>query len=733
MPRQPQVQVENTLSRGLITEVSGLNFPENACTDVLNCKIDNRGIVSRRNGIDYEAGNSTFTSTRSNSAITTYIWKAPAGDGTVTFIVVQIGSTIYFYEEDIDGPLSPGKKSFTIDLTTLDVASNPGVNLKPCQYAAGKGYLFITHPYCDPIYVSYSAAGPSVTGTNITIRIRDFEGLTPTSTYQTSGVVDYTKRPTSTRAALDDFDEYNLQNQGWNRTVKEDAGTSVVALTEWDTNNTTMPALGDVWFSWERSNAGGTADYDFRSTAIDSYPTPNSRAPMGYYILNAFLQERDVPSGIAGLSNDDTTAETNRPKTVAFYAGRAWYAGVDASGYNSSIYYSQIIERDVQLGSCFQMNDPTDADNSDILATDGGVVKILEAATIVKLFPAGNQLLVFATNGIWAISGSGTDGLGFSATDFSISRVSSIGAVSGYSFVDIEGTPAWWNYQGIWTLQPGEIGGFKVVSLTKDTIQDFYDNIPVISREYAQGAYNSATKEIQWVYRTTVASDVDDLHDYDAILSFNLQKTAFFPWTVDITVGAKINSVICIRGDLVDLDDADVVNSAAALVVDSTGTQVITRAATAAITGAAFRYLTTKNTAGTDFTTTWSTESDTSFVDWETPGTGVSFSSYFVTGYKLHGEAQRYFESNYLTIYFNDLSNGSCNFQAIWDYATSSSGGRFSDAKEVYRTRSNVSVQQARVKVRGRGRSLQFKFYSTAGKPFELLGWSAWETSNSNL
>jgi hypothetical protein len=726
LPRQPQVQVENTLSRGLITEVSGLNFPENGCTETYNCKIDNRGVVMRRLGFDYEGGNSTFVSVRNNSAISEFVWKAPAGDGTLTYVVIQIGALIYFYEEDVDGPLSPGKETFTIDLTSFDTTGNPGVGLKPCQFAAGKGYLFIAHPYCDPIYVSYSAAGPSVTGTAITIKQRDFDGLTSTATYP-----DNVTRPTSSRAALDDFDEYNLQNQGWDRVVNDNDGNNVNALDEWDTNNTTMPALSDIWSTFH-DNAD-PQEFNFTVNGIHKFPPSTGRAPQGHYILNSFLQERDVASGIAGLSNDDVTAGVQRPKTIAFYAGRVWYAGTDAAGYNSTLYFSQIIENDRQFGRCHQENDPTSDQNSDLLPSDGGTLKILEAATVVKLFTMGNQLLVFASNGIWAISGSSDGGLGFSASDFSVTRISSIGAVSGNSFVDIDGAPAWWNYQGIWTVTPGQLGDIQVVSLTKDTIQDFYEALPVISREYAKGAYNTSTKVIQWVYRSTVVSDVDDLHNYDSVLWFDLQKKAFFPWTIDTTQGVLVNGIVCIRGDQVALDDTPVVDSTTALVVDSTAEQVVSSQAVSSIAGSAFRYLVTKNTSGTDFTTTWATESATDYEDWDSPATGTSYSSYFVTGYKLHGEAQRYFESNYLTIYFNNISNGSCNFQAIWDYATSSAGGRFSDAKEVYRVRSNVSVQQARVKVRGRGRALQFKFYSTANKPFELLGWSAWETSNANI
>jgi hypothetical protein len=724
VPRSKQIEIVNNFSKGLITEATGLNFPENACTDALNCVFDYKGVVTRRLGFDYENGFELDALTRDNSAIAEFLWESPNGDGTLSFVVVQVGSILRFYTVDFDGALSPGMQSFTIDLANFDVTGNPGVGGVACQFASGKGYLLVSHTYCDPFYVVYSAAGPSVTGTSITIQQRDFDGLTPTATYP-----DNKTRPTSTRAALDDFDEYNLQNQGWERTIEDDAGNSVVALTEWDTNTTTMPALSDIWYVFHDA----TNPLRFNYTDVNKWPPSTGRAPQGYYILNSFLQERDVVSGIAGLSNDDVTAGVQRPATIAFYAGRVWYAGVSAAGYNSNIYFSQIITNDREFGRCYQLNDPTAEDLTDLLPSDGGVIKILDVANIIKLFVMGPSLLVFASNGVWQISGSGTDGLGFAANDYTIRKLSSTPTLSASSFVDVEGTPMWWNREGIWTIQANEVGTLAVQSLSRTTIHTLFGEIPTVNKEYAKGAYNKTERVVQWLYSdVTGLSDVDDLHTYNRVLNLNVQSGAFYPWEIDTGVGVKINGIISARGSNDEGVEVAVTDSAVD-VTDSSGEVVTDFTVTSQAFAQVFHYLTSIVDAGTTFNFTWSKARDDNYVDWETAGTGADYDSYLITGYRILGQAQRFFQSNYIFLYFNAVNDSSCYFQSIWDYATTASGGRYSTAQQVYRNRTNTGVQQARVKARGKGRAMQFKFYSEAGKPFNLIGWSTWSTQNADI
>src|ERR1700761_4477387 len=98
MPQQIIASVENNFTKGLITEATGLNFPENAATSTSNCVYTLIGDVIRRYGINFELNGSMLSAGRSNMAMSTYIWNNPGGDGNSKLFVKQIGSVLYFYD-----------------------------------------------------------------------------------------------------------------------------------------------------------------------------------------------------------------------------------------------------------------------------------------------------------------------------------------------------------------------------------------------------------------------------------------------------------------------------------------------------------------------------------------------------------------------------------------------------------------------------------------------------------
>lgn len=698
MARNAQISPENSFTKGLISEATGLNFPEQASTDTYDCIFDQTGSVKRRLGFNYEASNTNLSTTRSSSAIAEFLWESAAGSGSTTFTVVQIGSTLHFYLLGTDTNISGKRKSYTVNIDTYKVSGAPATNTEPCQFTAGFGTLFVTHPYCDPFYVTYNS-NDTISSASINVQVRDFKGVE--DGYEVDVRPSDFSTGKTTRKHL-----YNLINQGWyiNFTVGSDNfGFSGTPLSLWNGGRTDWPSNGDVWWQFKDSIE------KFNKDLITRFAVGSSPAPKGHHVYTAWNIDRTSVYNASGLtSNGDSstpapeteTSSFNRPRVCAFYAGRVWYAGVSASGYNTQIYYTKIIENSADYGYCMQVNDPTSETNSDLLPTDGGVIVIPDVGTIISLMPVGSDLVVFASNGIWVISGG--KGLSFQADDYAVRKLSNIPALGPFSIVNVEGFPMFWNTNGIYAVQPAQTtGDLSVVAMTDTTIKTFFEAIPTDAKLYAKGSYNPLSKVMAWVYRATSPSNVDQRYEYDRVLNFNTITGAFYPWTIKQASGYPV-----VNGTIV---------------LQNYGQFAPVR-----------KYLTSRNTSGTTFNVTWSETRSTNYLDWEGHSTGLDYESYAVTGYKLHGQGVANFQKNYVLVYCKQESNSSLLIRGRWMYANNANTGLWTSAEQVYNsTVTNRDFVVRRVKLRGNGLVCQMEFRSTTGKPFNLAGWAAFETANT--
>src|SRR5574337_386600 len=208
MPRSTAIAVENNFRNGLITEATGLNFPENSSTTVDNCIFNIPGNVTRRLGFDFEPNYSVKTIDRTNKVVQSYRWNNVAGDGTIILIVVQVGSALYFYDASTTDPISGHQITATVDLTAFSPAGAPTPSTEECQFADGNGLLFVVHPFTDAFSVAYDPSTQTFTTTKIDIQIRDTEGVVDNLGIDT--------RPNSGLFGLSQTHHYNLLNQGWN-------------------------------------------------------------------------------------------------------------------------------------------------------------------------------------------------------------------------------------------------------------------------------------------------------------------------------------------------------------------------------------------------------------------------------------------------------------------------------------------------------------------------------------
>ena len=93
-----QVSTQSNFKKGLLTEFTGLNFPEDACTQADNCVFTILGDVLRREGINFEADYTLNSINTSGVAISYFRWLNAGGDGDSQILVVQVGSTLYFFD-----------------------------------------------------------------------------------------------------------------------------------------------------------------------------------------------------------------------------------------------------------------------------------------------------------------------------------------------------------------------------------------------------------------------------------------------------------------------------------------------------------------------------------------------------------------------------------------------------------------------------------------------------------
>lgn len=773
MPQQTSTAIENNFTKGLITEATALNFPENAVTESDNCEYTHLGDVLRRLGVDYEDNYAVQSLDRTNKAVSTYKWNNVGGDGSTQLLVVQIGNLLHFYsitQVTASSSISSNKLATVIDLNNFVVPGNTFDNALENQYTDGNGYLFIFNERCNPVYLTYN--GGVITGTSINIRVRDFDGVAET--------LEVNYRPLT----LSTEHSYNLQNQGWTAgspwsatstdsqtdgplgariwnvqtgivgvtlgqivTVKGvitgdprgfycllsgtvtayNSGTGQITInvtgiyssyptnynswvitptntgyiTTWQTSQGNYPSNADVW--WYFKNASGVFD------PIVTQPNVTlsvGNAPQGHFLLDAFNQDRGSVSGLTLTS----IVTTKRPTTGCWFQGRVWYTGVNATqaatgtagnySWSENIYFSQVnLGTSTRFGNCFQVNDPTSEELNGILPTDGGVIQIQGCGPIYKLFPVQNGMLVFAANGIWFITGS--QGIGFSASDYTITKISSIESISSTSFVDVTGLPYFWNEEGIYQVSPQQGGGLAVVPLTISTIQQYFDSIPRQSRRYVRGAYNPIDYTVQWIYKSQPETDVTSRYTFDKILCYTTDTKAFFPYTVD-TTSSSINSIAYVQGP------------------GSLNTFEPT-----------FKYLVSQYT-DPGFNITIGDMFNEDYVDWASSGTSVDYLSYFITGFKLRGQGIRKYQPQYIQVFSRQNGSPSAyKIQGIWDYSNSGNSGRWSSVQLVENALARYNTAIRRHRIRGRGYSLQFKIQSASGMPFDIQGWVVVDNTNT--
>lgn len=706
------------LSRGLITEASALTFPDKATSDELNMTLPQTGNRNRRYGINYSATAAISLTQAAFAlyAVSEFKWVSANNTAGSDFICVQVGSNLQIFT--LTGTLLT-----TIDLTTFTIAgaTTAQVAINRQQMTSGNGFLFSCGRYTEPFVVVYD--GSTFTATRLYVLIRDFVG------------VDDGLGPDVEPATLSNAHKYNLQNQGWLVGYNAQDGASVTIWTAFGQQTTQLTSAASVIDSFHTdvgrypSNSklwwwAQKASFNIDPLSLTNLPAGNILAPKGHYVVNAFNIDRTAVSSVASITAE---VQTERPTTVGYFAGRVWWA------FKSTVYFSRVLDPNkyYKANFCCMEADPTSQKISDLIATDGGTVLIPSAGTIVKIYPVGSGMLVFATNGVWFIQGGQGS---FSATDFSVSKMSPVGMNSPASVIEVDSQIFWMSDLGIQGMAYkngifGPIqGNFDKLNISQNTVQSFYtENIPQTIRTDVKAVYDPSLNTIQWLYRSGTLL----FNEYDSALCLDLNFQAFYPWKFSTpgvlgpyvvgAVTAQTPSIVTVNGN-------------------ARPSQVI--------------YISVVPSSS-NYTIAFATLNDSTFADWRFfNGVGVTYTSFLESGFEILQDAERKKWLPYLFTYLNQTETGittpdggitwvptntsSCLLTVKWSWTNSAVANRWTTPIEVYhpdRVRfidfgapvftNGQTIVQRKNKIRGNGKAVQFRFEnSQIGKDMDVVGWA---------
>lgn len=747
MSRQVAKKSYFTFVGGLNTEAGYLTFPPNMWDDGDNIIPMIDGSIERRLAMNYEASSSLSSNldtaaTRNNLAYGCWEWDNVGGLGGRNYIMVQRGRYLRFYEGSATALSGTELAStFVIDLNTYKAPTYPNqIGIDKVQVANANGKLLIVSPGTEPILVEeLDDTDTAFTVTRLTLRYRDFEGDNTDAGLGSD--IDLES------VTLSDPHKYNLFNQGW-RGVHVDSYKTAMGV---------YPSNAQQWF------LGKDTDDNFSATLLDKQEFGKSRAPQGHFILEAYNRDRATESGVASL---DAEVELYRHSTVAFFAGRAWFAGLaNSKKIGGWVFFSQTGVSNDKFGNCYQDGDPTSEHMNDLLANDGGVVPIHGAGNIIKLTAMDRGVLVLADNGVWFITG--TLDSGFSATSFEVHKITNSGCLGADAVVNVEDQVFYFSTEGIFTVKPAQDKAALVaVNVTDKSIASYYRAINALGKAHAVGKYFAEDKKVYWLYQASPNSDgVTSRFIKDKMLVLDARLGSFYTHTISPLAANSpyIMDAIVTRGKSLTNTSYDVYESDGDNQVDQFGQQVFEYFDLERSRATALKFF-TQVPSGSNYTVTWGEWEDGSvnaarFMDWYDKDTvGITYSAYMITGYDL-GSGQggdRQLQAIYLTVLMKRTETGTTaggvainpsevNMSSRWHFSDTDTSNKWTTARQIYTHRRDYTgshpastydtgypVIIVKHKIRGRGHAFQLKFISTTQKDFKIIGWSIPVASNAD-
>lgn len=777
---KPESKAEfNSFVQGLITEASPLNFPVNASLDEENFELNRDGTRDRRRGMDFE-DDFIYRSTGGLSKFNfesigfgTYIWKSPGGFVENEVLVVQIGNNLVFYDNRVTSISSGGFLSNVVLSFSNTVRFSFGqVNGRLVVVAGDPNIAVIDYDGTVSFSVVYK-----------NILVRDFWGVEIEEPFESN-----ISMRVPIGASTQTQHIWNLQNQGWAIPRQGEILYHVDAngrnMTDYNPGivdpSSYVASLFGAYPAQDESVLTGL-QFQPAISNIVSRPSEQMIGPLynesrntgnapskGYFIIDLL---RRGQSRVAAQNRHNAAFgafHTVGPIPADFtpggatcacgFAGRMFFAGFSGDvvepdkrspSLESFVVFTQLVKNDSDIEKCYQEGDPTSREGADVVDTDGGYIRVSGASKIVAMKPLGSSLIVFATNGIWEISG-GSD-YGFTATNAKVTKISTAGAFTESSVVEEVGRIFYWSLDGIYMIGTDQLGSRQVTNITQQTIQTFYDSIPSLAKQKSSGVYDVYAKKVRWVYNDgvefTETSESKELVLDSVLNAFyvnrianinnNVEAIAPFP-TSAFRAGGGSETVVS------DIDD--VLSNTDVVIIDSdrrlSGLQSI-------------KYLTLiVQPEDATLVYTFSLYNNTDFLDWEKyDNVGVDAKAFLVTGSQIAGDSSVHKQIPYLTMHMRRTESGfdadgnpapasSCLIRSQWNFANSAESHKWSSLFQAYRytnpflivndTYDNgFELISTKNKIRGRGKAFSFYMETEPKKDCRIVGWNLAVNGNS--
>lgn len=754
MPKKSAKAEVNSFIKGLITEASPLNFPENASLDEENFELNRDGTRNRRLGMALEPAHFIINTNVTTESIqetdpVAYQWTGAGGDDERVLLVVQFENRLNLFDMQKE-PISAS--GFLVEIVLNGFPA--GVKY---SFATVNGTLVIAAGIDVVAILSYDEGVFNITYERIAVR--DIWGVE-------ESITDY-ETDKSYRGGIDSYHYYNLLNQSWGVTRKSRNAIEVdpawlynEELGKWPSNSETVwPGL-----QYQPVSLGQQPFERLYTNLYEETLGADVLAPKGYFIIDLLRRGASRRTAVktnfkkypkliynaVTLPNDRTYGGA---KVVVDFAGRIFYGGFSGEttggddrspNLSNYIFFSQLIKNKKDFTKCYQEGDPTSRENNEVVDTDGGGIRISGMDKLIGMVNLSSTLIVIANNGVWSVGG-GSD-YGFTPTNIKVDKLSTFGGISKDSIVEHFGRVFFWGDGGIFLIAKNQFGEYVVQNITETTINTLYEDISNVAKRNCVGRYDDYQKKIRWIYHEGTRF-TDDSQTYE--LCFDVVLNAFYKHKIYNLPDNSVE-VVCpiswIGFKTVDLQQEIVAAGEEVLV----GIDPVVITEDNSINGTLnVRYLTVFSNASFCFSYYRNEE----FKDWPHVGDGVDAFAYMETGDVTGGDSALVKQVPYVIMHFYRTEDGvdpitniptntsSCLMRFKWEFSDTSESRKWSRLVQTYRYRlptwsdsdyeTGFQLVTTKNKIRGRGRAFRMYIETEPNKDCRLVGWNLAINANS--